>query len=376
MSTTDFEYFEIDGIRYHAHPNMKQFLADARIAPSSIRLIVKSLDKGGLFDPETLFTMTLDDLINMDKITHASAIKIFEHALRVRNQGKMIQNWAELQMVDAKYQYLHTGSSSLDLMMQYQLGNIGWRSNTLVELTGGPGTGKTQLAMQAAVECMKTQQDGGWDRGVIWIDTKNSFNYQRMYHLAEVNALAPNKLNDSLFVVNADNSDQLKHSCSTIIQTILDTDIGLIVVDSLTHLLKHQFPTYGMHLKNLRPREYYINDLLHKLKALAKYHNLLVLVVSELHLWRGDMGGLFRPMDPDLQPEDKLTIGYQKDIRLWFGPATRDEREQFGHYRMESHNAPVQFVRVRLDGCAYLATRKGFFLLDNDGIHDPDYRRD
>ncbi|MCH8907919.1 MAG: hypothetical protein IH840_12595 [Candidatus Heimdallarchaeota archaeon] len=133
-----------------------------------------------------------------------SAIKIFEHALRVRNQGKMIQNWAELQMVDAKYQYLHTGSSSLDLMIQYQLGNIGWRSNTLVELTGGPGTGKTQLAKQAAVECMKTQQDGGWDRGVIWIDTKNSFNYQRMYHLAEVNAVAPHKLNDSLFVVNAD----------------------------------------------------------------------------------------------------------------------------------------------------------------------------
>lgn len=74
---------------------------------------------------------------------------------------------------------LFTLSKALD-----QLLSGGFQLGVVSEILGLPGTGKTQLSMQLAVNATVPVAVGGWDTSVIYIDTEGCFTPERALEIA------------------------------------------------------------------------------------------------------------------------------------------------------------------------------------------------
>ena len=61
----------------------------------------------------------------------------------------------------------------------------GVQAGTMTEVCGEPGTGKTQLAMQLAVDCQVPRSFGGAEGEAIYIDTEGSFHVARVAQIAQ-----------------------------------------------------------------------------------------------------------------------------------------------------------------------------------------------
>jgi DNA repair protein RadA len=154
----------------------------------------------------------------------------------------------------------------------------GVETQSITEVYGEYGSAKTQIAHQLAVNVQLPKEEGGLDKGVIFIDTEDTFIPDRIEQMAEEAGLDVDEALDNIHVARAFNSDHqilLAEEAQGIAQ---EEDIGLIVVDSLTAQFRSDYVGRG----ELAPRQQKLNKHMNTLLRLANSHNAAVLVTNQV----------------------------------------------------------------------------------------------
>ncbi|GBE56555.1 MAG TPA: DNA repair and recombination protein RadA [Euryarchaeota archaeon] len=168
---------------------------------------------------------------------------------------------------------ISTGSTALNDLL-----GGGIETQAISEFYGEFGSGKTQIAHQAAVNVQLPESDGGIEKGVIFIDTENTFRPERIIQMAEGKGLDPEVVLENIQVARAYNSADQILWAEKAAEMAQSGDVGLIIVDSLTAQFRADYTGRGM----LADRQQKLNRHMHTIQRAGDLNNLAVLVTNQV----------------------------------------------------------------------------------------------
>ena len=227
--------------------------------------------------------------------------KIIAAAKKVANIGGFVSGAALLDR-RRQVQKLSSGTASLDELL-----GGGFETQSIAEVYGAFGSGKTQVGHQLAVNCILPEAQGGLDGEVFYIDTEDTFRPERITQMARAKGLDPEVVLSRIHVARAYNSAHQMLLVEEIQRLSKNIDVKLIIVDSLTSHFRAEFLGRGM----LAARQQKLNRHMKELKKLADVHNALVLVTNQVHSKPDAMWG-----DPT-KPIGGHIVGHASTFRLY-----------------------------------------------------------
>ncbi len=154
----------------------------------------------------------------------------------------------------------------------------GFETQAITELYGEFGAGKTQIAHHLAVNVQKPEEEGGMDKGAVYIDTEDTFIPERIEQMAEEAGMDVDEVLDNIHVARAFNSDHQMLLAEEAKQICQDNDIGLIIVDSLMAHFRSEYVGRG----ELANRQQKLNKHMATLLRIANTHNVTVVVTNQV----------------------------------------------------------------------------------------------
>ncbi|MCY3411800.1 MAG: hypothetical protein INQ03_09225 [Candidatus Heimdallarchaeota archaeon] len=364
MSTTEEETkFIVDGQEYTEDPSIETFIEEAGAGSTkgAISKMKNSLAKADITEPSHLFGMFLTDIENIDGVSAAKAKMLYEHAGRLMRKGNIVMGTEQLDFREQDFRYLPTGSETLNEMLSYSDGQIGWRSRTMIELYGGASVGKTQICLTAACMAMRAEAIGGWNKGVAYIDSEGAFELRRFRRLARYWGVDIETLSDKFLYARALTFDDVEVALDNIAKKIEEKQIGIVILDSIMDPLKSQYPVGGQELSNLQPRQKHLKRVLDKLKTIAEVNNLITIYTNHI---RSNIGGYEGPDSA----QGGAVLAHASDIRIKLDKPNSKER---GNFLPNNVEKGIKMGRAKIVDCGFLAETEGYYLVGPMGIADP-----
>ncbi|MEM0192096.1 MAG: DNA repair and recombination protein RadA [Candidatus Korarchaeum sp.] len=208
-------------------------------------------------------------------------------------------------------QRITTGSKALDELL-----GGGVETQSITEIYGPYGSGKTQFCHQMAVTVQLDEERGGLGRGALYIDTEGTFRPERILQIAERFGLDPESTLRSILYARAFTSDHQMIVTERAESFVKERNIGLIVVDSLISHFRGEY----VGRETLAERQQKLNKYLHRLLRLALGYNLAVIVTNQVV---ADPGAFFG--DPN-KPAGGHVLGHGVTARLYIKRGKKDRR--------------------------------------------------
>jgi len=141
-------------------------------------------------------------------------------------------------------------------------------------------SGKSQMAMQLAVNVQLPLDKGGLDGYCVFIDTENTFRPERIKQIAAAKGLDPEAVMKKIMVARAYTSDHQMLLAEKVKDLIKEKNlpIKLIIVDSMTGLFRSEYVGRG----TLAGRQQKLNRHIHTLQKLADVHNLAIYITNQV----------------------------------------------------------------------------------------------
>ena len=185
------------------------------------------LEGAGIKTVEQLAIMRPEELKSILGITLKAAKDMINDALdKALTRVVTVRTWKEHKEYEEKVvKRIPTGSAELDKLL-----GGGWKTTAIHLLKGEYATGKTQLAMQAAINCIKYLK-----RKVIWIETESgTASSSRIEEIARANGVTLK--DDDIWIIPSTGTSPFAQflAYKRAVKLIEDNslDIGLWVVDS------------------------------------------------------------------------------------------------------------------------------------------------
>ena len=261
----------------------------------------EKLRDAGFDDLLAIAVMSPSELGEQAELGEAVSAKIIAGAKKLANIGGFISGVALLDK-RSKVMKLTSSTSALDELL-----GGGFETQSIVEVYGEFGSGKTQVGHQLAVNCILPTEQGGFGGEVFYIDTEDTFRPERITQMAEGMGLDPSEVLERIHVARAYNSAHQMLLVDEIQRMGRSIDVRLIIVDSLTSHFRAEFLGRGM----LAARQQKLNRHLKDLKKLADVNNALVLVTNQVHSKPDAMWG-----DPT-KPIGGHIVGHASTFRLY-----------------------------------------------------------
>jgi DNA repair protein RadA len=131
----------------------------------------------------------------------------------------------------ASFVYHRSGSPGIDRLL-----GGGYREGRLTELFGRSNSGKSQLAMQAA---LLAARDGG---RVLYIDTEGAFRPERLEEMAKARGWKAEGALEKIIYVRSDSSSEQMEAIRKMGARPTTAGCGLVVVDTLTRNFSLELP--------------------------------------------------------------------------------------------------------------------------------------
>ncbi len=192
----------------------------------------------------------------------------------------------------------------------------GVETQAITEFYGEYGSAKTQIAHQLSVNVQLPEEEGGMERGVVYIDTEDTFIPERIEQMTEGTSIDSEEALENIHVARAFNSDHqmlLAEEAQDICQR---EDIGLIVVDSLTSQFRSDYVGRG----ELAARQQKLNRHMNTLLRLANSHNSAVVVTNQVMANPDQMFG-----DPTSAIGGHI-VAHNSAVRLYLRKSKGDKR--------------------------------------------------
>jgi DNA repair protein RadA len=180
------------------------------------------------------------------------------------NRGHRDSTPAELETADrvvgrvSRFPTFTTGSRNLDEVL-----GGGYRAGTITLLYGRSNSGKTQLAMQAALRCAQKGKDS------LFIDSEGAFRPERVEEMAKARGWDPGALLDRIVYVRTDSVSEQMEAIRMMGARERTALTSLVVVDTLTRNFTLEFPgrsnlssrqgALNVHLSEMA-RDAYLNE--------------------------------------------------------------------------------------------------------------------
>ncbi len=204
-----------------------------------------------------------------------------------------------------------TGSKELDKML-----GGGIETQAITEMHGAFGSGKSQLALQMAVNVQLPKGKGGLGAKAVFIDTEGTFRPERVQQMAQAAGISPETALKNIYVAKAYNSDHQVILAEKSEELLKNGDVKLVIVDSITSAFRSDYTGRG----TLADRQQKLNRHLHQLQKLADVYNAAIYITNQV-MSRPDI--LFG--DPTA-PIGGHILGHQATFRVYLRKSKGDKR--------------------------------------------------
>ena len=204
-----------------------------------------------------------------------------------------------------------TGCDALDEIL-----GGGVETQNITEFYGEYGSAKTQISHQLSVNVQLPPEKGGLGKGVVYIDTEDTFIPTRIEQMAEARDIDVDEALDNIHVARAYNSDHQMLLADEAQDICQSEDIGLIIVDSLTAQFRADYVGRG----ELAPRQQKLNRHMNTLLRLANSHNAAVVVTNQVMSNPDQMFG-----DPTKAIGGHI-VAHNSAVRLYLRKGKKDKR--------------------------------------------------
>ena len=154
----------------------------------------------------------------------------------------------------------------------------GFESQSIIELFGEFGSGKTQIAHQLCVIVQFPKEQGGLEGHAFYIDTENTFRPERIIQMAEAFELDPDDVLSKIHVARAYNSSHQMLLIDKVKELSKEVSGRLLVVDSLTAHFRAEYIGRGA----LADRQQKLNKHMHELLRWSDLNNGVVCVTNQV----------------------------------------------------------------------------------------------
>ena len=168
---------------------------------------------------------------------------------------------------------LTTGCSSLDTLL-----GGGVETQSLTELYGEFGSGKSQLCHQLCVTVQLDEAQGGLNGGVLFIDTESTFRPERVQQIAPRFGVKPQDVLKGIVYAEAYTSNHQIVLLENADEVIKENNIKLIIIDSVTSHFRSEYIGREM----LANRQQQLNRHLHKLVRLGRAFNTALVITNQV----------------------------------------------------------------------------------------------
>jgi len=207
---------------------------------------------------------------------------------------------------------LSTGSKQLDELFQG-----GYETQSITEYASQYGGGKTQLCLTAAVIAQQSEDQGGLNGGVLWIDSEDTFRAERVYQIAQARGFDPEKVVKGIIIASAYNSEHQTLIAQRADEVMKQNKIRLIIVDSVMAHFRSEY----LGREELPSRQGKLNQHLHQIMKLARAFNAVAIVTNQ---------ATANPTGMPYAPEWKATggniIAHTCNLRVLLRPAGKNTR--------------------------------------------------
>jgi DNA repair protein RadA len=235
--------------------------------------IAEKLRESGFSDMMSIAVSSPRELSDIADIGEATAAKIIQAARKTADIGEFETGTALLER-RSKIGYITTGSKSFNELM----GGRGFESQSITELFGEFGSGKTQIVHQICVNAQLPKEKGGLECHVFYIDTENTFRPDRIKQMAEAYDMDTEEVLNKIHVARAYNSSHQMLLVEKVIELSKQYPARLLVVDSLTSHFRAEFVGRSA----LADRQQKLNKHMHDLLRWADLNNGVVVVTNQV----------------------------------------------------------------------------------------------
>lgn len=187
----------------------------------------KRLEDAGYGSKESIALATRSQLTDISGIAEKTASLLIREARARFDLG--LKKGTEYEEAAKTRVKLTSGSKAFDELL-----GGGFETGAITEIAGENSCGKTQIAHQLAINCVKYL-----DLDVIWIDTEGTFRFNRIVQIAKGLGIDPDAVLSRITVGRAYNSEHqmaLTEEALTMVPKV-----GLIIVDSLMAHFRSEF---------------------------------------------------------------------------------------------------------------------------------------
>ena len=241
----------------------------------------EKLREAGFNSVEAIAVASPGELVAAAEVGEATAAKIIAGAREAADVGGFETGDRILE------RRKHVGKVTTSCKSFNELLGGGMETQSIVELYGEFGCGKTQVAHQLAINVQLPTEMGGLNGSAIIIDTENTFRPERIEQM--VNGLGLDDVPDAQEFLNnihiarahtsdhqmllIDNSRELANELKT-----SDKPVKLFIIDSLTAHFRAEYAGRG----TLATRQQKLNRHMHELFKLIDEHNAVGLVTNQV----------------------------------------------------------------------------------------------
>jgi DNA repair protein RadA len=232
----------------------------------------EKLREAGYLDLMSIAVSSPSELAEAAEIGEAVASKIIIDARKQADIGGF-ETGAMLLDKRGKVGHLTSGSKILDELL-----GGGFESQSIIELFGEFGSGKTQIAHQLCVMVQLPKDKGGMDGIAFYIDTENTFRPERIVQMAEACDLDSDEVLSKIHVARAYNSNHQMLLVDKVKELSKELPARLLVVDSLTAHFRAEYVGRGA----LADRQQKLNKHMHDLLRWSDLNNGVVCVTNQV----------------------------------------------------------------------------------------------
>jgi RecA/RadA recombinase len=242
---------------------------------------IKLLQDNGISTAEALAMSPGSTVSDIDGLGDKTAKKLIWNARNALGMTDFVQ----AKDIDENVEFITTGSAELNKIL-----GGGFQTGKLTEVFGPFKSGKTALASTISVTSQLSENKGGLNTSVAYIDTENTFSKEKIKRIARRFGLDPNETLSRIFharIYSSDHQSQMIQKAETLCKT---RGVRLIIIDSLMALLRAEYVGIG----KLAPRQALLNNIIHTLSRIAETYNCAVLLTNQVAV---KMMGMFSTDD-------------------------------------------------------------------------------
>ena len=232
----------------------------------------EKLKDAGFADMMRLATATPKELSVKAEIGDGVAEKVIEAARRAED----IDFETAFEVMERRKDVgrITTGSKGFD-----ELIGGGIETQSLTEVFGEFGSGKSQISHELAVTVQLPVEQGGLDGECVFIDTENTFRPERIEQISNAFDLDPDETLQKIHIARAFNSSHQILMADKINELIQNgTNIKLVIVDSLMAHFRAEY----VGRESLAVRQQKLNQHLHVLQTIANTYNVAVFITNQV----------------------------------------------------------------------------------------------